>query len=694
MAGFGLGPLNAILAGVGMGIDNIQQQRQREQDAALRQVEAQNRLLMLQNYLQDRQDTNQAASGAWKTALGGGLPTGAGAGGGTSLAPAIGIDPSTGMPGSKFVTPKAPMPDFGASGEYGVGQSPRVGPPISLTGGLGIPGAPEILSGQPAPPVGQMANWDATGGGLNLPPPRTNQQDAGVMATARFANDTPDKIAARQRAAANIAGSPENTPPDWITQLSNTPAPTTPQQGQAADGASLLGATSKIGGGTVPTPGTGYVKTAQAGPQTMTDAGGDDVAARLGPRPKPLTEREVAQAIEAAAPPGATDAAKWKTFQAEWPRLYQQRQGEIAEWDKLQSEGRAEKRDRRQEAISGQEKPEYGSFVGPDGKTKQGEVYWDKQRKSYFDTDTGQPVKQFKPMGKPEVETPEIEVPEKWSGMPSKPPPGISPKVWTWALAAVKSGGEIKPPLPWGKSAMRDQFNQAIPAAQYALGIDPQDMDKQRIEYVGRQANERSIMNAFGGGMLGRNMISLNTVADHVALLRQYALALQNHDLQMQNQVVNRMATQAGWPEVVQFALAGTIAGDEVVRLLTTTGGTREDREGIQRLLSPYNSPEQLVGAVDTLANFVRSRYDPLKQQYSQGNPVKEQHFINEMLTPEARDLYTSGPPATVRGGPAPSSGGPNAAPQGAAPQGGDGEVIQNGWRYNAKTHEPIGPVQ
>src|SRR5262249_21946970 len=150
--------------------------------------------------------------------------------------------------------------------------------------------------------------------------------------------------------------------------------------------------------------------------------------------------------------------------------------------------------------------------------------------------------------------------------------------------------------------------------------------------------------------------ISLNTVADHLSLLKEYADAIaSNADVTVINSILDRMATMTGAPEIINFSLAGTITGDEVVRLLTTTGGTREDRAGIQALLSPYGSPPQFYGATKTASRFVASRYEPLEQQYVSGDPAHAQErrdfFNNWMVTPKARELFQQTRPGGAQGG-------------------------------------------
>jgi len=251
-------------------------------------------------------------------------------------------------------------------------------------------------------------------------------------------------------------------------------------------------------------------------------------------------------------------------------------------------------------------------------------------------------------------QAPELTYPEKWEGMPNKPPPGVRADIWSFALNYVQTGK--LPPLGMGASPQRLQFEAAIPAAQHALGISPSDQGAAYIEYQARQRRATSVESAFGGGVTGRNMISLNTVADHLALFKEYADALaSNADTTVINSILDRMATMTGAPEIINFALAGTITGDEVVRLLTTTGGTHEDRAGLQALLSPYGSPPQIYGAIQTASRFVASRYQPLEQQYVSGDPTHAQErrdfFNNWMVTPAAHKLFQETRPGGAQGG-------------------------------------------
>jgi hypothetical protein len=81
---------------------------------------------------------------------------------------------------------------------------------------------------------------------------------------------------------------------------------------------------------------------------------------------------------------------------------------------------------------------------------------------------------------------------------------------------------------------------------------------------------------------------------------------------------------------------------DEVVRLLTSTGGTERDREGMQSHLASFRSPEQMSGLFGVFKEFTGARFEALRQQYSEGDPKREERFMQEKLTAKGREVFDS----------------------------------------------------
>ncbi len=218
-----------------------------------------------------------------------------------------------------------------------------------------------------------------------------------------------------------------------------------------------------------------------------------------------------------------------------------------------------------------------------------------------------------------------------------------------------------------------------------------------------------SVMRAMGGGIMGRNIIALNTVADHILRVQQYAEDLGNGQLPRANQVAVQVAREMGRPEPTTYEAARDIMADEVVRLLTATGGTRGDRAGMQGNFPSMLAPEQFAGVFTMLKHMVGGRLEGLRTQFARGDPVREQQFDTQLLSPKGREAFLSLtseraatlPETSAPGAVPPSSGGapvPTAPPprqqrSGAGPPYKAGDIIVKGGRqYRVIGGDPNDP--
>ena len=165
----------------------------------------------------------------------------------------------------------------------------------------------------------------------------------------------------------------------------------------------------------------------------------------------------------------------------------------------------------------------------------------------------------------------------------------------------------------------------------------PQEISRAAAGYTRDQAIERN----FAGGTGANQMRSLNTVADHLKLMREYASALSVSDIPRANAVFQSLMTNLGHPEVTNFEAGRDIFADEVVRLLTSTGGTEADRAGMQSRFRAAASPDQMAGVLDVAERFVAGRFKGLEQGYARNDAARRREFEQEMLTPEAREIFT-----------------------------------------------------
>lgn len=186
------------------------------------------------------------------------------------------------------------------------------------------------------------------------------------------------------------------------------------------------------------------------------------------------------------------------------------------------------------------------------------------------------------------------------------------------------------------------------------------------LRYSNMVLAQQSIERRYGAGRGANDMTALNTVAHHLKLMTDYASALRTGDtpfteIPRLNQIIQAAARERGLPEVTNFNIARDILADEVVRLLTSTGGTEADRAGMQSRLAPMMSEYQQTGALTALEGFVAGRFQALEQGYARNDPLRVKDFRENLLTPEARDVFNKH--GTPQAGASPAAA-PQAAPQ------------------------------
>lgn len=199
--------------------------------------------------------------------------------------------------------------------------------------------------------------------------------------------------------------------------------------------------------------------------------------------------------------------------------------------------------------------------------------------------------------------------------------------------------------LPQGANLQKTgtQYNARSAPAMYAQKYLQDHPDATEGDLSKAMANYRysqAVATAFGGGIMGRNLDSLNTVADHVLLVKQYAQDLRNGNIPAANKIANRIATETGHAEVTTFEAGRDIMADEVVRLLTTTGGTEADRKSMQERMAQWFAPAQFAGVFDAFVDLTGGRFRAIEQHYAHNDPQRRSEFENDMLTPEAREVF------------------------------------------------------
>jgi hypothetical protein len=145
---------------------------------------------------------------------------------------------------------------------------------------------------------------------------------------------------------------------------------------------------------------------------------------------------------------------------------------------------------------------------------------------------------------------PEVKYPEKWPGMPEKPPPDtegqhIREDVWDTALVFART--HQMPALGF-QPGMRNQIIQAYPAALHALGIQPSQAPDIAAEYAGERHAD-----IVAGGRAAQIGFGINEALKAAPQVIETAKAVSPTQFPAVNQMKNWLNEQTGDPNIVAF---------------------------------------------------------------------------------------------------------------------------------------------
>lgn len=145
---------------------------------------------------------------------------------------------------------------------------------------------------------------------------------------------------------------------------------------------------------------------------------------------------------------------------------------------------------------------------------------------------------------------------------------------------------------------------------------------------------------------LGGKIVSINAIADHMDLLEQFVGALGNKDMQAVNSIQQLFKAQTGKAIPLTFDAQKALVAGELTRYYTSRGDTGL-RQEFEKQMSKAESPQQLIGVINTMRKDAGAQLSGFRQQadaYHQANQFDAQ------LRPSAKAL--------IDGGAAPAAGG------------------------------------
>ena len=192
----------------------------------------------------------------------------------------------------------------------------------------------------------------------------------------------------------------------------------------------------------------------------------------------------------------------------------------------------------------------------------------------------------------------------------------------------VKALAEGRMQFPTGTALKSPYWQQMLSAvSQYDPSFDA-------INYNARSSTRKG----FTSGKEAQTVNALNTVAEHLGTLSDYADQLNNTSIPLVNRIKNFAAQETGDPRIARFNTAKKAAADEVAKVWRSTGGSEADIKENLKNLDGAQSPEQLHAAIGTLVQLIGGKLSALQDQYVQGMGTAQN--AKPLVSPEAQRAY------------------------------------------------------
>lgn len=180
---------------------------------------------------------------------------------------------------------------------------------------------------------------------------------------------------------------------------------------------------------------------------------------------------------------------------------------------------------------------------------------------------------------------------------------------------------------------------QATPQVRSAyIGLVRKLFPNYDVNKFGQVAEYRKQLGEDSGNSLGSRVVSVNTVADHLAQMSQLADQLKSQNVPVQNGIINFVRTNLGHPEVTNFNDAKEIVSNEIENILSQKGATQSGVKRMEGNLNANMSPDQLKGFVQVNAPLIADRVQALRSQYKSNIGAEDN---GEILYPETRQRFS-----------------------------------------------------
>lgn len=195
-------------------------------------------------------------------------------------------------------------------------------------------------------------------------------------------------------------------------------------------------------------------------------------------------------------------------------------------------------------------------------------------------------------------------------------------------------------------SAARTAVVNAAGVKLKAQGIDPASLPNQwQTNKAGQKfANDLADTSQT---KVGGKIVSINAIADHMDLLEQFVGALGNKDMQAVNSIQQLFKAQTGKAIPLTFDAQKALVAGELTRYYTSRGDTGL-RQEFEKTLSKAESPQQLIGVINTMRQDAGVQLAGFRQQADSYHMTTQ---FDAQLRPSAQALLNGTQAAPAAGG-------------------------------------------
>lgn len=200
------------------------------------------------------------------------------------------------------------------------------------------------------------------------------------------------------------------------------------------------------------------------------------------------------------------------------------------------------------------------------------------------------------------------------------------------------------------------QLDTALYERMQETGKSAADIVHAKVDLAAYMQGEKAFE---AGGKLEPAVRSLNTVVQHLGVLKDAASALSQNDTNALNKLKNTFHAQFGGTGPITFDAVKNAVAPEIEKAIQGSAGAVADRDDLKQTLSRNLSPEQLKGAVDGYVALMGGQLNSLRQTYERNRSLVGKDgsdFDRKFLSPEAQAVLTGKDQGEKGGQPMPFS--------------------------------------